>query len=136
MTGQRCDTIDAAKAAIATLAGRMRKDGPRAVLLTSLETASTPGDRVDMMVAEGGAFHLLRTPRLPVSVNGAGDAIAALFLFHRLRTGDAARALEAAGSSIHGLLRRTAEAGSREVQLIAAQEEFVAPSRRFLAERV
>jgi len=136
LTGQRCDTIDAAKAAIATLAGRMRKDGPRAVLLTSLETASTPGDRVDMMVAEGGAFHLLRTPRLPVSVNGAGDAIAALFLFHRLRTGDAARALEAAGSSIHGLLRRTAEAGSREVQLIAAQEEFVAPSRRFLAERV
>ena len=27
-----------------------------------------------MLAAEGGTFHLLRTPLLPVSVNGAGDA--------------------------------------------------------------
>ena len=106
------------------------------MLLTSLETATTPGDHIDMMVAEGGAFHILRTPRLPVSVNGAGDAIAALFLFHRLNTGSAIQALEAAGSSIHGLLRRTAEAGSREIQLIAAQDEFVTPTTRFQAEPV
>jgi hypothetical protein len=59
--------------------------------------------------------------------------IAALFLFHRLNTGSAVQALEAAGSSIHGLLRRTAEAGSREIQLIAAQDEFVAPTTRFHA---
>jgi len=86
-----------------------------------------------MMVMEGGAFHLLRTPRLPVSVNGAGDAIAALFLYHRLRTGSAVAALEAAGSSVHGLLRVTAEAGSREIQMVAAQEEFVAPTQVFRA---
>ena len=60
-------------------------------------------------------------------------AIAALFLFHRLRTGSAVAALEAAGSSIHGLLRRTEEAGSREILTVAAQEEFVAPSRAFSA---
>jgi len=42
--------------------------------------------------------------------------------------------LEAAGSSIHGLLRRTAEAGAREIQMVAAQEEFVNPSRWFKAE--
>ena len=101
--------------------------------MTSLETDTTPGDHLDMMVAEGGSFHLLRTPRLPVSVNGAGDAIAALFLFHRLRSGSAVTALEAAGSSVHGLLRRTAEAGAREIQLVAAQDEFVAPSRLFQA---
>jgi pyridoxine kinase len=86
-----------------------------------------------MMTFEDGAFHLLRTPRLPVSVNGAGDAIAALFLYHRLRTGSAVAALEAAGSSVHGLLRRTAEAGAREIQLVAAQEEFVAPTQVFRA---
>jgi pyridoxine kinase len=136
LTGRACDTLDGAKRAMAALADRLRAGGPRAVLLTSLETASTPGDRIDMMVAEAGAFHLLRTPRLPVSVNGAGDAIAALFLFHRLRTGDAVVALEAAGSSIYGLLRHTAEAGSREIQLIAAQEEFVTPSTWFHAEKV
>ena len=107
--------------------------GPRCVLMTSLETDTTPGDHLDMMVAEGGTFHLLRTPRLPVSVNGAGDTIAALFLYHRLRTGSAVAALEAAGSSVHGLLQRTAEAGSREIQLIAAQEEFVTPTQIFRA---
>ena len=133
LTGQACDTLDRAKAAVARLAGGMRAGGPRCVLLTSLETATTPGDHIDMMVAEAGACHLLRTPRLPVAVNGAGDAIAALFLFHRLRSGSAVTALEAAGSSIHGLLRRTAEAGSREIQLVAAQDEFVRPTQRFHA---
>jgi pyridoxine kinase len=136
LTGLPCATIGDAKAAVTALAATMRAGGPRCVLLTSLETATTPGDHIDMMVAEGGAFHILRTPRLPVSVNGAGDAIAALFLFHRLNTGSAVQALEAAGSSIHGLLRRTAEAGSREIQLIAAQDEFVAPTTRFRADSV
>lgn len=136
LTGLSCATIEDAKTAVTALAATMRAGGPRCVLLTSLETATTPGDHIDMMVAEGGAFHILRTPRLPVSVNGAGDAIAALFLFHRLNTGSAVQALEAAGSSIHGLLRRTAEAGSREIQLIAAQDEFVTPTTRFQAEPV
>jgi pyridoxine kinase len=31
-------------------------------------------------------------------------------------------------------LRRTAAAGSHEILTVAAQEEFVAPGRRFLAE--
>ncbi len=133
LTGKSCETIDAAKGAVRGLQAIMRPNGPKCVLLTSLETDTTPNDHVDMMVAEGDAFHLLRTPSLPVAVNGAGDAIAALFLFHRLKTGSAAAALEAAGSSIHGLLRHTAEAGSREIQLVAAQEEFVNPSARFRA---
>ena len=83
------------------------------------------------MTFSDGAFHVLRTPRLGLAVNGAGDAIAALFLYHHLRTGSAVAALEAAGSSVYGLLRRTAEAGSREILTVAAQEEFVAPSRCF-----
>jgi len=131
LTGLDCSTLEQAKVAVASLAAGMR--GLRCVLMTSLETETTPGDHIDMMVAEAGVFHLLRTPRLPVSVNGAGDAIAALFLYHRLRTGSAVAAMEAAGSSVHGLLRRTAEAGSREIQLIAAQEEFVAPTQVFRA---
>jgi pyridoxine kinase len=135
LTGLDCSTLASAKAAVTRLAEGMRADGPRCVLLTSLETDTTPGDHLDMMAAEGGAFHLLRTPRLPVSVNGAGDAIAALFLYHRLRTGSAVAALEAAGSSVHGVLRRTAEAGSREIQMVAAQEEFVSPTQVFHAAR-
>jgi pyridoxine kinase len=39
-----------------------------------------------------------------------------------------------AGSSIHGLLARTAEAGSRELVTVQAQQEFVSPSLMFAAE--
>lgn len=133
LTGGICATMDAVKRAVEKLQATMRPDGLRCVLLTSLETETTPGDHIDMMAAEGGSFWLLRTPRLPVSVNGAGDAIAALFLFHRIRSGSAMAALEAAGSSVHGLLRQTAEAGSREIAMVAAQEEFISPTQRFAA---
>jgi pyridoxine kinase len=127
LSGQRIATLAQAKQAAASLRG------PRCVLVTSLRTQETPQDEIDMLVAEDGAFHLLRTPLLAIAANGAGDAIAALFLLHRLRSGSAAQALEAAGSSVFGLLRRTAEAGSLELLTIAAQQEFVAPSRMFRA---
>ncbi|MGA9867142.1 MAG: pyridoxal kinase PdxY [Acetobacteraceae bacterium] len=133
LTGAACATLDDAKAGATRLAATMRPDGPRIVLLTSLRTAETPAGHVDMLAAESGRFHLLRTPELPISVNGAGDALAALFLYHCLSTGDAAAALERAGSSLFGVLRRTAEAGARELYLVAAQEEFVAPGTRFPA---
>jgi len=133
LTGIDCSSLADAKRAAERLAGKMRPEGLRCVLLTSLETELTPGDHMDLLVSEGGHFHLLRTPRLPVAVNGAGDAIAALFLFHRLASGSAVTALEEAGSAVHGLLRRTAEAGSREILTVAAQEEFVAPATRFVA---
>ena len=61
-------------------------------------------------------------------------AIAALFLLHRLRSGSPTLALQEAGSAIYGLLRRTLEAGSREILTVAGQEEFVSPTRRFTAE--
>ena len=129
LTGLGSETLAKAKAAVAALQAK----GPRTVLVTSLRTDSTPDNAIDMLAAEGGAFFLLRTPLLPLSVNGAGDAIAALFLLHRLRTGSAAAALEGAGSSVFGLLRRTAEAGSREILTVAAQDEFVTPTRLFMA---
>jgi pyridoxine kinase len=134
LTGQEVGALQAAKSAIAALQAKMRAGGPRCVLVTSLHTADTPGDAIEMLAGEGGSFWRVRTPLLPISVNGAGDAIAALFLFHRLRWGDARVALSAAVSSVYGLLRRTAEAGSREILLVAAQEEFVTPSRVFVAE--
>ncbi|MBV1799483.1 pyridoxal kinase PdxY [Siccirubricoccus sp. G192] len=130
LTGAPITTLAAAKAAVAGVQAR----GPRCVLLTSLRIEDTPADAIELLAAEGGRFWRLRTPLLPISVNGAGDAIAALFLFHRLRSGEAAAALSAAASSVHGLLRQTVAAGSREILTVAAQEEFVAPSQVFRAE--
>ncbi len=129
LTGNAVRTQADAKAAIAALQAR----GPRTVLITSVRTEETPADAMDMIAGEDGRYFLLRTPRESVHVNGAGDAISALFLFHRLATGSAAEALSRAGSSIYGLLRRTAAAGSREILTVAAQDEFVTPSRRFAA---
>ncbi len=133
LTGCTCATLAQARQGAAHLATTLRADGPRAVLVTSLRAAETPPGFIDMLAAEGGNFHLLRTPELPISVNGAGDALAALFLFHRLKSGSAAAALERAGSSLWGVLRRTAEAGSRELLTVAAQEEFVSPTAQFSA---
>ena len=130
LTGAPIATLEAAKAAIRALQAR----GPRCVMLTSMRVEDTPADAIELLAAEGGRFWRLRKPLLPISVNGAGDAIAALFLLHRLRSGSAAEALSAAASSIHGVLRRTAEAGSREILTVAAQDEFVQPSQRFRAE--
>lgn len=133
LTGLPCDTLDHARRAVRALQALLRPGGARTVLLTSLRTEQTPEGAIDMLAADADAVHLLRTPLLPVAVNGAGDAVAALFLLHRLRTGDAAAALQAAGSSVHGILRRTAEAGSRELLTVAAQEELVAPTELFAA---
>ena len=47
---------------------------------------------------------------------------------HWLEAGSPAAALGRAMSSVYGLLKRTADAGSREILLIAAQNEIVAPT--------
>ncbi len=132
LTGREVRTLEGAKRAVAALQAL----GPRCVLLTSLTIAETPPGSMCLLVGEGGAFHRVTTPLLPVAVNGAGDAIAALFLFHRLRSGSAAEAMSRAASSVFGVLQATAEAGAREIQLVAAQEQIVAPSRLFRAEAV
>lgn len=109
----------------------LRDAGPKVVMVTSLETEETPADSIDLMAADAKGSWRVRTPRLDVGINGAGDAIAALFFTHYLREESAAAALSKAASSIYGLLKRTKEAGSREILTVAAQDEFVTPSQVF-----
>jgi pyridoxine kinase len=132
LTGTTTRTLPEVKDAVAALQAL----GPRVVLTTSLVTDDTPGDCVDLLAAEGGRFHRVRTPRLDVSVNGAGDVIAALFLAHWLGSGSAAEALGRAAASVFGLLQHTEDAGSREILLVAAQQEFVSPTRTFSVDEV
>ena len=104
------------------------------MLVTSLHTETTPANAIDLLAVERDGAWLLRTPLLALAANGAGDALAALFLFRRLASGSAAAALGAAASALHGVLRATVATGARELALVAAQEELVAPSVRFVAE--
>ena len=106
--------------------------GPATIVVTSFQGEATPKDFIDLVVSEGGSRWRVRTPHLPLSPNGAGDAIAALFFAHRLN-GDPARALSLAASSIYGVLKRTVAGGHREIALIEAQEEFVRPAEVFEA---
>src|SRR5207237_8438275 len=80
--------------------------GPKAVMVTSLHTDETPPDAIDLVASNASGRFRVRTPKLPISVNGAGDAIAALFFAHCLRAGSAAEALSRAASSVFGVLKR------------------------------
>jgi pyridoxine kinase len=127
LSGRAVGTIEEARAAAATL----MRSGPRILLVTSFERADRPAATSEILLVEDDAAWLLATPLLPIAAHGAGDALAALFLGHYLRGGDAPAALGAAASSIFGILEATAAAGSRELLLVAAQEEIVTPRRRF-----
>src|SRR6185369_15746468 len=72
--------------------------GPKAILVTSLHTDETPADAIDLVASDASGRFRVRTPKLPISINGAGDAIAALFFAHYLRTNSAAEALSRAAS--------------------------------------
>jgi pyridoxine kinase len=127
LSGITTQTLDDVKQAVSAVQAL----GPKVILVTSVETKETPTDSVDLVAGEGGRFWRVRTPKLSLSVNGAGDAIAALFFVHYARSRAAPTALAAASASVYGLLKRTEEAGSREILTIAAQDEFVSPSHRF-----
>lgn len=130
LSGESAQNLAGLKSALATAHAM----GPRVILVTSYLGAETPSDSLDLIASHAGQLYRVRTPRLECNLNGAGDAIAALFLVHWLRLADAAGALRLAASSIYGLLKATVEAGSRELVMIAAQEEFVHPSRMFEVE--
>jgi pyridoxine kinase len=132
LSEQTTKTIADVKAALDALHAL----GPRGILATSMHTAETPEDHVDTIVSDRTGRFRVRTPLLPVSINGAGDAIAALFLFQHLQRESIAEALACAVSALFGVLQRTAEAGSREILLVEAQEELVAPTRLFEAEAI
>jgi pyridoxine kinase len=132
LSGRTSATRRDAAAAIDAVHAR----GPRVVLATSLATDETPADAVDLVVSDAAGRFRLRTPKLALPANGAGDAMAALFFAHLMRHGSAAEALGRAASSLFGILRRTAQAGARELTLIEAQDEIVAPSVEFKPEPI
>jgi pyridoxine kinase len=132
LTGGESKTLAQAFAAIDALHAM----GPAAVMVTSLQTAETPAGALDLVASDRQGRFRVRTPQLQLTVNGAGDAIAALFFAHYLRSGSAGEALSQATSAVFGVLSRTAEAGSRELLLVATQDEFIRPTRLFEAERL
>ena len=130
LSGRESRTLEQARDAVKAL----HDLGPRAVLVTSLVADDTPADAVDLLASDESGQFRLRTPKLDVAANGAGDAIAAMFCAHYLRGGRIEEALSRAASSVFGVLSRTAAMGAPEIQLVAAQDEIVNPTRVFTAQ--
>ncbi len=105
--------------------------GPGVIMVTSLNIDQTPDNSVDIIVSTQDGLMRVRTPHLSINVNGAGDAIASLFLGKYLKEFSARDALEHAASAIFGLLRHTQAKRSREILIVEAQDEFVNPTTRF-----
>ena len=114
LTGATVATLDEAVAA----ARRALALGPSVVLVTGLRHEATGAGKVELLAVTGEDAWRLCTPLLACDPqpNGAGDLLAALYLRHYLRT--------------------RAAAGARELQLIAAQDDLVAPKRHFPAEKI
>lgn len=132
LSGLTTSNLDRALAAVDVLHAL----GPRHILVTSLHVEETPRDSLDLLASGPDGCFQVRTPLLPLSISGAGDAIAALFFAHLLQTGRTADALQNAVSSVYGVLKETADKGAREILLVEAQDELVKPGRIFKPQKV
>ena len=131
LTGRKPADLAAVRDAAAGLLAPDGGQGPSVVLVTSL--AGDAEDMAMLAVTGDGAWRVT-TPRLPIQPNGAGDAVAALFLGFYLKSGSVPQALGAAASAIFEVLETTLEHGEQELQLVAAQDRLESTRRRFTAE--
>jgi pyridoxine kinase len=128
LSGRTTRTLDEVLDAV----DAVRDTGPRDVLVTSVLT----GDSADhgsldvVAVSDAGAW-VVTTPLLPISPNGGGDVTAAVYLAHLHTTGSPADALARTTSSVYAVLEATLAAGTRELQLVAAQEAIAVPPLAF-----
>jgi pyridoxine kinase len=114
----------------------VRETGPRDVLVTSVLHDDLPADSLDLVAVSDEGAWALTTPLLPITPNGCGDVTAALYLAHLRTTGSPARALAATASSVFAVLERTLAAGTREIQLVAAQDAIAEPPLAFEVRRL
>jgi pyridoxine kinase len=122
-----------ARLAAATLLTR----GPKLVVVTGIREGKKIGA---LAVGPKGAWRVL-TPHVDVPAQGAGDVFSALFLgaYLRLLRGRAARsavpaALAHATTAVFRLLKATERTGADALAMVAAQEAFADPGRRYAAE--
>jgi pyridoxine kinase len=116
-------------------AAALHAAGPRVILVTSYRGEDVPEGYIDMLVSGGKNIFRIRTPELPFEtiVAGSGDLTAAVFLSRYLETGDIKTALELTAASVYGIMEATFNAKSRELLVIAAQNELVSPTAAFTA---
>jgi pyridoxine kinase len=127
--GQSSGALDDPKA------GENPVGGESADSAESLDSRSIQSGEIEMLVSNGKEIYSVRTPELYFEdlsmMAGSGDLTTAVFLSRYLETGDIGRTLELTAASVYGIIEATHKAGSREICIVAAQEELAHPSRSF-----
>ena len=129
LTGRQTRTLDD----LVEAAQALRAQGPDVVLVTSAILEGSDPASLMMLAVDGTGAWTVTTPLISATFTGSGDITAALFLAHYLRTRSVASALENTASAVYSVLKATADAGSAELTLVAAQDELVRPSHTFRA---
>jgi pyridoxine kinase len=110
---ERGQVIKAARALMAR--------GPSTVVITSAELADTPESGIETLAVEASKAWRVCTPRLPISPNGTGDLLAALFVAARVRGLGTPDALSHAASAISPCWS-TAARGTGEMRIVESAE--------------
>lgn len=134
---QICDsTITSVGQAVAQ-ARQLAQATQKTVVITSLTTADVGDTQLGTLAVTPERAWLVRTPQIQLTPlpNGMGDAFSAILLGHLLRRVALPQALELATASLYALVKHT-QAGSRDLQLIEAQQQIVEPAERFEAVEV
>ncbi|WP_119167216.1 pyridoxal kinase PdxY [Algihabitans albus] len=134
LTGRTVRTLAEVVAAARSLTAK----GPRLVLVTSLRHQASAAHEIEMLAVTPESAWRIATPYLTLEPppGGLGDATAALFLAHYLKSGDPRRALEACAAAVYEIAQATAARGGRDLALVEVQDLVVKPRRQFTAEAV
>jgi pyridoxine kinase len=119
-------------------ARRLLEAGPEIVVVTGLEDPGAQSNWIETLAVTAAAAWRVATPRLDLAPmpHGAGDVFSALFLGRVLQGAEVPEALSTATAAVFALFAATRRSGAGELELIAAQDQIVAPSRTFPVERL
>jgi len=143
LTGINTAKLENAVKAINTI----HEMGPSIVLVTSFKekNGELSSPELSMLASDKGNIYRVTTVELPLGngVAGTGDMTTSVFLSRYLETGDLEKTLRLCTESVFGVLEASFKAASlqksslpMELKIIDAQQELVAPSHSFKAEKI
>ncbi|MEZ9711163.1 pyridoxal kinase [Vibrio breoganii] len=115
---------------------RALSKGPRVVLVKHLHSLSD--DCFSMLLATEDGMFLAQRPHLEFAKQpvGVGDLISGLFTAGLVKGMNATQAFEHAHNATYGVLLKTQQQNSWELETIKAQDEFVTPTSNYKITRV
>jgi len=117
----------------------LRRQGPRVVVVTSMDVPDgpRPADARCLIADDSGAW-VVGTPRLTFAcpLSGTGDLVSALLLHAWLDDPTPPTALSRSVSAAFAVLEETARRGTAELALLAARDSMARPARLWPAEAV